>query len=283
MFLWFERPFPLIERVKVKVFYIIFFGAFIGLFILLFRPFGFYNFGVSDIYKLAFAFGISSAASLAIASFIIPSSFPNFFVKEDWDIGRQIIFLFGFFVLFTISNWICYKIFGIGQFTRFSPLSIIGISFLLGIIPSVLFILIIEQRHFRRLQKEQENEISVNTNVNYDIHLYSSNKKNKYSYNSSDIICLKGCGNYYIVYYKSDGRIKQQIIRNTLSSIEEILNKKYFLRCHKSYILNCEKIDSVKGNLKNLKIHTEILDFEIPVSRNISKKDYQYLLLKAKV
>jgi hypothetical protein len=38
----------------------------------------------------------------------------------------------------------------------------------------------------------------------------------------------------------------------------------------------------VRGNLKDLKIQTEIPDFEIPVSRNIPTKDYQYLLQKAK-
>jgi hypothetical protein len=66
-------------------------------------------------------------------------------------------------------------------------------------------------------------------------------------------------------------------------SAEEVLNKEAFLRCHKSYIINCEKIHLVKGNLKELKICTSILDFEIPVSRNISKKDYQCLLQKTKI
>lgn len=283
IFFWLKRPFPLIKQVKVKVFYILFFGAFITSFILLFKPFGFYNFDVSLIHKLAFVFGISSAASLTITSFVLPRIFSWFFIEEQWNIGRQITFLLGFFVLFTGSNWMCYKMLGIDQITVLSPLSISGISFLLGVFPCVLFILISEQRYYRSLRKLDQRDISKEIKTDYDLHLFSSNKKLKYSYHSSDIICLKGCGNYYILYYGNKGSVKQQIIRNTLLSVEEIVNEKSFLRCHKSYILNCDKIDSVKGNSKDLKIYIEKLDFEIPISRKISEMDYQYILRKAKV
>ncbi len=280
--LWLKRPFPLIKQFKVKAFYILFFGAFISLFIILFKPFGFYNIETSIIQKIAIIFGASSATSLSIASFVLPKVFSRFFIEEQWNIGRQMLFLISFYVLFTGINWMCYLIFGINQFTILSPLSISGISFLLGIIPCVLFILISEQRYYRSLRKMDDENIATEIKTDYDLHLFSSNKKLKYSYHSSDIICLKGCGNYYIIYYENKETVKQQIIRNTLISVEEILNKKPFLRCHKSYILNCEKIDSVKGNSKDLKIHIEKLDFEIPISRNISEIDYLYIIGKAK-
>lgn len=279
---WTDRPFPLIERVHVKIIYSLFFGMFIGFFILLFKPFGFYNFNEEFILKLSFVFGISSSASLLFASFIVPSLFPDYFVKEDWNIGRQIIFLMVFFTLFTISNWICYMKFDIGKFIQYAPSSIVWKSFLLGLMPSTLYILTIEHRHFRKIQKEHKYALAPREKINHDIHLYSSNKKNKYSFSSADIVCLKGCGNYFIVFYEYNGKIKQQVIRNTMISAEEILHKKKFLRCHKSYIFNCDKIYSLKGNLKALKIQTTIPDFCIPISRNISKEDYQYLLKMAK-
>ena len=73
---------------------------------------------------------------------------------------------------------------------------------------------------------------------------------------------------------------KQQIIRNTLKYTEEQLQPKQFIRCHKSYIVNKEKIVFIKGNLKDLKLRLAGLDFDIPVSRNLPKEVYNLMTVR---
>ena len=189
-----------------------------------------------------------------------------------------------FFLLFTISNWACYYLLNIKEIINYSQFSIIGISFSIGSLPSVLFILILERQHYKTIEKNEAIKNSFNkSTIVRDLQFFSSNKNLEYNFKSTDINCIKGCGNYYIVYFESDNNIQQQIIRNTLKSLEKQLDIKQFIRCHKSYIVNRDKIISIKGNAKNLKIKTSLLNFDIPVSRNLSKKNHQNLLSKIDV
>ena len=279
---WLNRPFPIIERTGTKILYILFFGLFIAIFILLFKPFGFYSISRPYFYHYAIAFGLSSSFSLSIASFIFPFIFPLFFSRYKWNIGKQICFMTLFFIIFTLCNWLFYFLMKIEEITGFKPASITGISFALGIFPSIVYILFVERQYLKAMQSvEWQNYTYRDLDLVSDIELYSSNKGAKYLYKSADIICIKGCGNYFIIYFELHGKIQQQIIRNTLKSVENKLNAKEFIRCHKSYIVNCNKIELVRGNLKNLNLRIPRLEFNIPVSRHLSKKEYQFLLSRS--
>jgi hypothetical protein len=257
--------------------------GFICFFIIVFKPFGFINIYIPLLYYYAIAFGISSFFSLAFVSFLLPFIFPKYFLKSTWNIGRQICFMLVFFTMFTLTNWAIYANFNIRHITGFSPIFIIGISLSLGITPSLLYILIIERQYLKTLQlAEGKNRLFENVDLDGDIQFYSSKKNLKYFYKSTQISCIKGCGNYFIVYFESNGIFQQQIIRNTLKSAEDQLAANQFVRCHKSYIVNSNSIEFVKGNFNNLKLRTTGLNFDIPVSRTLSKKEIQFLKSKAK-
>lgn len=49
-------------------------------------------------------------------------------------------------------------------------------------------------------------------------------------------------------------------------------DKTKIVRCHKSYFVNLNKVKTTSGNARAFYLHLEELDFQIPVSRNFSKK-----------
>jgi len=59
--------------------------------------------------------------------------------------------------------------------------------------------------------------------------------------NAHDIIYCKANVNYTEIFI-SDG--KKVIVTKTLGKVEEILDYTFFFRCHKSYLVNLNKIDS---------------------------------------
>ena len=154
---WMSKPFPLIESIKIKLAFVFFFGVFIGLFILVFKPFKFSNLLLPEIYFHALGFGINSSVSMTIASFVLPIMFPSFFSWFKWNIGRQLCFIAIFFFIFTCNNWIYFNVFKLKELTGYTPLFIVGISFSIGLIPSILFILLVERHYLRKLQDSDFN------------------------------------------------------------------------------------------------------------------------------
>ena len=71
-----------------------------------------------------------------------------------------------------------------------------------------------------------------------------------------DIICIEANGNYVNTHLVTGEKI---LLRNTISKIEKDLPEKKFLKVHRSYMIQFDKIDSVNFNdnyltIKNLKI-----------------------------
>lgn len=52
-----------------------------------------------------------------------------------------------------------------------------------------------------------------------------------------------------------------------MKSVEEQISSKKILRCHRSYIVNLEKIESLKGNAQGYKLKIFDSNYIVPVSR----------------
>ncbi len=60
-----------------------------------------------------------------------------------------------------------------------------------------------------------------------------------------------------------------------MSELEE--RSKKVIRCHKSYIVNLNKVNRISGNAKGYKLQIDELDFLIPVSRSLGIDDLNQL------
>lgn len=97
--------------------------------------------------------------------------------------------------------------------------------------------------------------------------VYVKDKSSLIKLSISDLYYLEAADNYAILYHK-DGRYVQS---STLKDMEHKLSHSGFIRVHRSYVVNLQKIDSVHPK------HLLIGDTEIPVSESFRAKLLQEL------
>lgn len=88
------------------------------------------------------------------------------------------------------------------------------------------------------------------------------------SVQSEDLLYLEAADNYVIVHYVHRDRIQRFMVRNSLKSYEDEFRETNIIRCHRSYMVNLEKIDIVRKEKDGL--HLE-LETDPPVSLLVSK------------
>lgn len=80
--------------------------------------------------------------------------------------------------------------------------------------------------------------------------------------------------NVYQEFFMIDGdRIIKALVRSTLGAIEQSLRDyPQFFRCHRSYIVNTQKISAIEGNLRQYSIVLEHTNVKLPLSRNVAEQ-----------
>ena len=68
-----------------------------------------------------------------------------------------------------------------------------------------------------------------------------------------------------------DEQLFKEIIRSSLTRLEGQIQIKSIVRCHRSFIVNLDKVIKVSGNAQGFKLHLEGTDFMVPVARKYSE------------
>jgi len=84
----------------------------------------------------------------------------------------------------------------------------------------------------------------------------------------NEVVFIKSEGNYVEVFEKD----KKYLIRTTLKKIIEQNKQPEFIRCHKSYIVNLNKIKRITGNSKGYKLFLTGYKEPIPASPKTGNK-----------
>ncbi len=101
---------------------------------------------------------------------------------------------------------------------------------------------------------------------NGQLNLQSDQKNEFLSVNLSDLLFLQSEDNYTSIFYLQDSLVKKKILRGSLSSFEKQLRYP-MIRCHRSYIVNLESIENLKGNSQGYQLHINHIADPIKVSR----------------
>ncbi len=84
----------------------------------------------------------------------------------------------------------------------------------------------------------------------------------------SDIIYLQGSDNYVTVWYQSQGRIMKFMLRTTLRTLEDELQQEGIIRCHRSYLVNIERVKLIRREKDGLQLELDSTPpSTVPVSR----------------
>jgi hypothetical protein len=90
----------------------------------------------------------------------------------------------------------------------------------------------------------------------------------KFSIKKENLLYLESAENYVNICYLNKGKVSKYLLRDTLKKIEEIFSGTEIIRCHRSYIVNFEKVKVIRKDRDGLKLEFDNPSVtDIPVSK----------------
>ena len=269
-----SKPYNLLESNKFRYIYVFGGAGFAFLFLWIFEPFKLYNLGNIDKF-ISLALYIGGAFPGIILQFFF---FQNKLIKT-YTIGINIFWLaLSFFLIGSSVFFVHVFLFKNGIFYFFDFIFFQGVILAINIIPTSITILIhynyLINSRLKKVAKINNNIINKPNNLQKDkiITLKSQYKNDMLELSLDSLFYITSADNYINVCYKDAQSIKHKLLRSSLSEITKSFNgQPELLRCHKSYIINKTKIESLTGNAAGYKIKLKSYSELIPVSRNLNK------------
>ncbi len=263
-------------------------SVFIFLFLYIFEPFQIYTITDSS-YKLRLILGYTLVPPFCVLFMIevLGRIFPKVYHEKGWTVGSEIMFVMGLVLLLAIGNFANSVLQNSDKIPAttggfFSMLFYTGV---ISFFPAVAFVWF---RHYRLNQyygrpvqviaeeslsstesKETEFETSVNESI---LSLVAENGKDKLMILPRHLCYIEADDNYITVVFQEGQKLRKELLRSSLGRIESQITASYIRRCHRSYMVNLQKVYRVSGNAQGYKLHLWQVAEPLPVSRSYAKQ-----------
>lgn len=286
----FRQPYPINDSLPWHLRKAALIGLFVGLFLLVFQPFGLNEWQTPDKALKLLGFGAVTFFITAFNLTVWARLLPQFFAEANWTVGREITFTTANILLIAIANrfylgWLLEHI----EYSGLGWPGMILVTFLVGLFPVTGLVLF---RYITRLRKysRQASELLVpeQSPVNFPaasesvppsekpvdsaVTLVADNEKDTLTLVSSDLLFIESSDNYCTVVYLKNNQPVKPLLRSSLSRLESQIVEQpgprtHIVRCHRSYMVNLSRVERVTGNAQGYKLHLQDGQFIIPVAR----------------
>lgn len=98
----------------------------------------------------------------------------------------------------------------------------------------------------------------------------------------SDLLYIESEGNYVVFHLFQNGSVRKEIIRNSISDVEQMLaGFPFIVRTHRAFMVNIKKVSKRTGNSAGYRLQLEGAADLIPVSRsNVENFDRMYSAMR---
>jgi hypothetical protein len=249
-------------------------GSGVALFFIIFQPFGLSEWAHPHKVWMLTGYGAIVSICTAIHRFVLPSVFPRVYNEKVWVVWKEIADILLLLALITIANML-YSSF----FFRYVPFSVTGflvmffIVALIGLIPISFGVM---SNYIIQLKKYNQTIIvqAVGTNAKEEaitLKLIAENEKDFLELQADDLLFIESSDNYSTVVYNQAQTLQKVLLRSSLTRLENQINQPAIVRCHRSYIVNLNKVEKVTGNAQGYKLHLQLFELTIPVARKYSE------------
>lgn len=246
-------------------------GLFVTLFLWVLRPFG-----LGDVPEGLFWICLGFGGVTLVFGWMYDALF-RFVLRirtdlPSWTLGKWILYTTTLIVWIAVGNYL-YMNFVLG-FTGVDAsflLQMILNTAVVGIFPilfSGLMIQLRAARGFSQSATELQPQVSAHHNTAPVMVELASASEEVIEIPSSAVCYIEAMQNYVCVFHIRDGALKKEILRETVANMEARFADSGIIRCHRSYLVNLDRITDVSGNAQGLKLKLEnVPDFTVPVSR----------------
>ncbi len=241
---------------------------------LYFQPFGIDFLASRKDGYFVLALGLLSAAIFFLNTLVLPGLMPRLFESSRWTIRKEIIWNLGMFTLLIVSFSFSALVFEIPDMQSLTLFR----SGALAMLPLVLFN-IVNYNHALKSKMVQvfdsgrhwleEQDKSYKATKSQPIKIVSENGREIFEDNLENIVLIQSAGNYIEVFFRKEGLIRRQVIRQTLSSVEATLSEfPDMIKCHRRCLINKQLVSRITGTSPAYFLEVEGLDFQVPVARH---------------
>ena len=228
---------------------------------------------------MSLGYGLITFATSFFIAAILPQFLTNYFSDTNWTVLKEIGHLS--FIVFTIGV-VNFFYAAVNQFSveKSEVYSVhnfilsISITFIIGVVPIIIVVLYNQTRQLEKYKVESQNINKLKQPkgpLTKEITLKGEGKNEELKFMDNSILFIKSESNYCEIHINVDNNYRKELLRGSLSSIEDSLKElSFFIRVHRSYIVNVNNIDKVSGTAQGYKIHFENGEYSVPVSRKQS-------------
>jgi len=190
--------------------------------------------------------------------------------------SKQITYIqYSMWVLFEILSMAAfYSLFGMfileeeKEFLEIFQKSIRNTTLVLLLPYTILWLYFSWKEKTEQLEKLSNKDI-LNDNISKKMLPFHDEKGTlRFSILHEDLLYLEASDNYVTIHYIDSKKVSKFLIRNTLKKYEENILSQSLLRCHRSFIVNFEKVKIIRKEKDGLMID---LDSEPQISLPVSK------------
>lgn len=290
----FRQPFPHNTSWQNGLKTAVVFGAFISIFLLVFRPFELDKVSTVLLVKSSVIFGVVTFCCISASNFFLIFFFPQIFREEKWTTGKQIINMAAIVVLVGLVNYLISPLLFDTKLTWKNVFYYQGIAISVGLLPIIIYTLYVQNHWLHQFKQEAasiqkkleqkrvselpETQIPASA-PNEAITFEGDNQAEKKTINANHLFYIEAASNYIKLFFEQKEKLTYSIVRMTMKKATETVTPyPIFFRCHRAYIVNLDKIEQVDGNAQGYKIKLQGTEDLIPVSRNLNAEFSDRLL-----
>jgi hypothetical protein len=257
-------------------------GVFIFFFTYLVKPFGFDQEIKVDLWQACLGYGVTSFLGVFLALFVIPMFSKSHFNEARWTVGQEIFWILFLLLVVGVLNFVLMLY--VSSETCLQKTTLWGLFFksigntmVIGAIPTVFIVmwnqLRLMKKHIGGISQVEQTIKDTSKTTNKTITLIGENKNETLEIPLEDFFFAQADGNYVEVLFKNGESISKEIIRSTLTHVEDQLNDYSDIkRVHRKFLANFSNVLKVSGNAQGYKLHYDQIGTMVPVSRKLSKE-----------
>jgi hypothetical protein len=269
---FFSLPYPGNSGIPRNVLVYTLVGVFVTFFLYLFQPFNLHAYTGNKL-LLSFYFGL-----ITLVFGLVYFLFGHFVLKirqdvPSWTFGKWLIYIFLLFNWIAFGNFMLSEmLLGDGTFQWYAYFNFLPHTIAVGIFP-VAFV-----GTYQLWRNDKRNKAAATQVKDSGKHFEKEQQQvdvfitaesgDDYAGPATAVLFIEAEENYIAVVTLVDGELRRTLVRQTLSQSLANLPPRYFMRCHRSFIVHLPKITSVEGNAQGLVLGFDGTDVTIPVSRS---------------
>jgi hypothetical protein len=275
MFRILRQPYPFPESHRRAVWVSLAAGLFVGTFLNVFQPFGADDWDSPYKFWGLAGYGLVTTVVMLFNYFVLPRLAPGAFREETWTVGKEIAMSVWMFVSIGLGNYFYDAVLFGGEMQLGGLFGMIAVTFLIGIFPATGITVSNYVYWLRKYQQPPQPFLpppaEVRADENQTVEFVAENERDRLVVPVADLFCIESSDNYSTVFFRQDGKLRKELIRSSLSRLEGQVSPDFIVRCHRSFVVNLHRVESVSGNAQGYRLHLDDFGLIVPVARRFTE------------